>query len=1022
MGVVDYLTQITELTNTNLKILESINKAFYTNDNYVGVSTDEGSFNIPSFISLENKINALQSNFENLVNAPVTSEAHFTFDGDSRAIELKRYEQSPASLVLGVTKSFEHENNDILKDFLTPVPYINFKLGKDIPNDITSVVVRKVSALSETAKERFAGLLEGDTSKTTSWGDIAKVLDDLNEDTDYTLYDTTRSLPIRKGQGNGQYVISSVSDDIIDENLDQHIIIGISPDAEGYQTGLTYTAFDQTIEKDLKPGDYLVSWDGCAKFLIEECNFSSNTIKVRVMYGSYINLTAWSGEGSIDDTSKLRYFSGSDLFSEENYVNVPLEEDQYVYIAIAPLNNRMNVRAAWGEGLLVNTYELTTDGGDVKFEDYYKNCRNIGDVLNEISKVMGNTITSYSDDELNKFTAAKPVVDPDIIKVTHINKHLDETTTIKNIRALYSQKNSYNADLTNTQTSLTQLQDQLSAVDFEDTTGLRQKLQSQIDVLTKKKNELISSLMKISNEIALAANNSVVPIEDAKYRIRGFFDFVSFAESLGIDETSVKGIKVQYRYRNVQLETGTAETFVKDVNGNGEVDAGDKTFVFSDWNIFPTPLRPRIRTSDGQYEAEPDNSNKNEPSFNQIDIPISQGENVDVRLMVIYDFGYPFIQMTSAWSDVVTFEFPDEFLKDVSVVDIIEENNNDIETNRFKTILIDDGITAHVDDSILDQDVTYFHKPENISSGFYTSERRIIPLRDKLKEINDAIIRISDEIDGTTAENLAVTIEWDESSIALSPFEQGNILLKQYSDLKDYRGQKVGNYAVAANGVASILCNIKLTNASTHSLKIFSIFPATDKISINQIINTRFTVNDYKDIFVSDIDDNNSRVLHKQTSNQIITFRNNNPYDGKEYYDSGEKYGDVDKLSTTEAYVKFPDQTISYGGMAVYPYCYKKNGLLMTYNEAYKYLLMNPGDELIFPVMVEYRLDDDAFDFIYKTIAFDIRTSLYSDPLNYSLRIGAKYINTPEDKLANSLAQRFIPAVLRTKEYKTIIN
>ena len=79
--------------------------------------------------------------------------------------------------------------------------------------------------------------------------------------------------------------------------------------------------------------------------------------------------------------------------------------------------------------------------------------------------------------------------------------------------------NSYNASLTEIQTSLTSLQEQLSTIDFQDTTGVRAKLQNQIDTLTSKKNDLIDSLVKVTNEIALTANNSVVPIENAKYRM-----------------------------------------------------------------------------------------------------------------------------------------------------------------------------------------------------------------------------------------------------------------------------------------------------------------------------------------------------------------------------------------------------------------------------------------------------------------------------------------------------------------------
>ena len=1040
MGITDYLVQIQELTNTNLKLLKALNDSLTTDKGYVSVSTDEGSFNIPSFIMLENKINTLQNNFENLVNAPITSEANFIFNGDSRAIEVKRYEQSPASLTLEEQSEFYHENNDVLKDFLTPVPYLKFELS-EIPYDISTVDIRKVVALTNKIKNRFKQILDNETSKSVSWGDIYKLLADAEQDKDYVLYDTVTRLPIRKGQGNGQYVISALGDMYIDENLDQHVVVTLANNKDGYQKGLTYTVFDQTIERDLAVGDYLVSWDGHAKFQIEELNFNTNTIKLKILYGDYINLTSYDPDyETIDDTAKLRFFSNIDLFSDSNYAKVPLEEDQYIFVAIAPLNDRMNVRAAWGDGLLVNVYGLTTDEG-TQFEEYYKNCRNIGDIMNEISKVMSNSVSRLSDDDINKYMAAKPELDEELIKVVHVNKHLDESTTIKNIRALYSQKNNYNASLNETQTSLTTLQDQLSSIDFQDTTGIRPKLQNQIDVLTKKKNELINSLIKISDEIALTANNSVVPIENAKYRIRGFFDFVGFAQELGIDEGNIKGINVQYRYRNNQLEVGSADTYVKDVNENGEVgDEGDRTFIFSDWNRLYTPLRPRIKTDSG-YGPEEDTSNMNLPSFNQIDIPISQGESVDIRLKVIYDFGYPFIQMMSTWSDVMTIEFPVEFLKDVSIVDIIKENNNDIETNRFKTILLQDGVTTHVEDSILDQDVLFFHKPENISSGFYTSERRIIPLRDKLKDMNDVLVRLSDEVEGSAAESLGVSVDFDESTIQLSPYEIGLITLKEYSGFSGDSGQ-YGNYTWDKNTKdVNILCNIRLTNTSQHSLKLFSMFPASENMEIGALKTSKFDIKDYTigsdnlqttqnyGVYIYDpmfltTGSGDEDGLGLQTSNQIITFRVNNPYDGKDYYATCND-GNLKTIIKTDNklprnYIENSIAGVGCVGMSVYPYDTQENGLMMTFKEAKNYLLMNPGDEYVFPIMIRYNLSENNKS-IQKTLSFDVRTSLYNDPSNYTFRILAKYTEDSQDKLVRSLSKKYNNYTLKSKEYKPIV-
>lgn len=1125
MGIADYLVQLEELTNINLKLLGALNESINSDNNHVSVDVggDNGVFTIPSLLTLENKINALQNNFENLVKSPTTGEANFIFNGDSRTIELKRYEQAPAPVSLRTQTNFYHENNDVLKDFITPVPFIKFNIS-DVPNDINSFVIRKVSAISEVAKTRFSNILGDNASKSLNWGDLYKLISDLTKDEDYILYDTNTRFPIREGQGDGVYVIKSIDDNFIDDNLDQHVVLTFINDAPGdiYKNNLTYTIFDQTIEKNLAIGDYLVAFDGHAKFQIEKLNFDSNTIQLKIMYGEYINLTPWSGTGAIDSSSKLRFFSGVDPFSSINYIKVPLEEDQYIFVAIAALNDRMNIRSSWGDGLLINVNNLVSleDGKTIPFRDYYENCRNIGDILNEISKVMSNTTTSHSKEELNSYMAAKPVLDQDIIKVIHINKHLDETTTIKNIRALYSQKNNYNANLTEIQTSLTSLQDQLASIDFQDTTGIRSKLQNQIDTLTQQKNNLTTSLMKISNEIALTANNSVVPIENAKYRIRGFFDFKHFVDTLrqdtgyeSINYDNIKGIYVQYRYRNIQLETGTAETFTKDYDGNGEISENE-IFIFSDWNQLYTPLRLRIRTEDGGYEAAPDTSNMNEPSFNQIDIPISQGEDVDVRLKVVYDFGFPFIQMMSDWSDISTFEFPTEFLKDVRITDIIEENNNDIETNRFNSILNDKGVTKHVDDSILDQDVIYFHKPENISSGFYTAERRIIPLRDKLKTMDDSITRIIDEIEGSTAENLSVYVDYDESSIQLSPFEVGKIMLKGYDNFTG-DSPTIGNYGWDdTSKIASLICSIRLVNNSQHSLKIFPMFPGTSGTLLNDLLQkkAKFTLGDYCEnksnnkygVYIcSNTKNDNNEPIEKfelQKTNQILTFRLNNPYTGESYYDEAsldddqryyygsnqENYPDVyhtgdtadishqdnwiytknnilaynlvDIANENKIYVQLPKAApiepntgstdspwdrLSNNGMVVYPYSFKENGFQMTFHEASNYMLLNPGDEYVFPLKVDYRLvqlnnpisfrsvDDPQADpvpilpksdFVEKTISFDIRTSLYKDPLNYTLKIGAKYKDEISDKLISSLNKKYTAQELKSKEYNPIIN
>ena len=119
-SVTECLSQIQDLTKKNLEILQGINDSFFTKQNHLSINIGDDRFVIPSFISLENKINALEENFTNLINSPKQGEAYFNIDGNCRSIEVKGYTHTPNSLVLnGDISTFSVLQNDIFKDFLT---------------------------------------------------------------------------------------------------------------------------------------------------------------------------------------------------------------------------------------------------------------------------------------------------------------------------------------------------------------------------------------------------------------------------------------------------------------------------------------------------------------------------------------------------------------------------------------------------------------------------------------------------------------------------------------------------------------------------------------------------------------------------------------------------------------------------------------------------------------------------------------------------------------------------------------
>ena len=1040
-NVVDYLNSIQTLTNTNLQILKALNDSFYTKQNHLFAEVNDTTYVIPSFISLENKINALQENFENLVKSPETSEAYFNFDGNTRAIEVRKYSHVPDSIKLNTVNNFSIESNDIFKDFLTPVPYVNFDLPT-LPNDIVEVNVKKIIAKSNALKEIFKSKLARietytendkeltrtvyDKSNNVTYGDIYKLLLNSKEDIDYIEYDTLYKLPIRKNIGTGTYIIESVISDIIDEDLNNLITLKIKTNnkSTSYMNTLTYKMFDDTIEKPLAVGDELINFDGTGKVKIVEVRTSTSTIIVKVVNGEYLNFIGTDSydtdnENDIHDFSKLRFHSNVD-FTQDKYVKVPLEEDQYVFIAVSPVNSRMNTQASWGTGLIINTHALLDDNNKYSFKTYYdNNVKNIGDVLFEMTSMITSPVTELSEESFNTITSIKPVLNKDLLQVLQINKHLNNSDTVKNIRSAYNQKKSAEQELQEVQRKIDDINSTLTSISFDDTTGIRAVHTAQLKKLNKNKNELSTKITKAIDSISLSVNNAEIPIENAKYRIRGFY-VPSLLGNINNEELSehVIGIRVQYRYKNINTTTGNAVSITGENSNN---------YIYSDWNIMQSFDKQKVASCiDGNYTYNYEKSNEiyNEPSYNQIDIPISQGETVDIRLKLLYDFGQPYISVTSDWSEIINIKFPEEFLAEVPILTIIEENNNDIETNRFTNILKSEGVDSHIHDIITDQDITYFHRPDSIASGFYTNERRIIPLKDKLVSLTNDIAELKNDIKNAEGK-LTVTLNVGDVDMKLSPEIENNITLESYNSFSSsniidpYPTSSIGKFDIEDDindlvndgaytfdnktGNVYTIINITLSNTTDAAIKLYPIFPGSRDVIINnssQLYSIKENYIVYNGGVYFKYKDTHDNNIALQGCNQFLTFRTRDAWDNTYYYAQGAmNSSNNNQTSETLPYMN------NNNGMCVYPYLSNRYGLCINSDGKKANLVLNPGEEIIVPMLCEYKVQEPNTT-IKKTITFDIRTSLYTDPTNYLFTVTAKNTSTLQDKLTISNRKR----------------
>lgn len=972
-SIAEYLERLNSLTQQNLDILKTINDSFFTKKEHLVVNVEDNHYVIPSFISLENKINALQESFDNIVNAPATGEAYFNYDGNSKTIQVRGFNNTPHEITLDTdnTDKFYVKDNSIFKDFITPDAHLRFDLTS-IPDDISTVIVKKVVPISNVAKELLSSYVTTqEKAASVNYRDLYKQLSILLSGSDYEEYDTIRQLPIRKSLGTGTYVITKIIKDEILSDLSEQLTLEISN-----KTELKYKKFDETIDVDLEPGMFLTTYNDRVKLQIVDVNIRNRQLVLKVVNGDYLDLVPYTTDfedvNTVPDMSKLNFFSVND-FSKDKYIDVTLEEDQYIGIFVAPLNSRMNVQAPWGTGVIIDSYSiLYADDNTKNYREFYEdNIRNIGDILKEIVEMTDNSITKYNQEEFNSFTRYVPTINTDNLDVVQINRHLNDSPTVQRIRSLYSQKKQYEIDLNELQTKITNVNNTLATVSFDDTTNLRTIYESQLDELTKKKNEIVSAINSTINEISLAVNESDVPIENAKYHIRGYFDWdvadTSDDETLKTYKNHVKGIRVEYRYKNRDQVTGTAESFQ------------DGKFIYSDWNRmdgFYRMANPSCSETNTYSYAYPGNNDRvNEPSFNQIDIPITQGESVDIRLKIVWDFGYPYIETTSAWSEVTNIVFPEQYLKDIQILDIISENNSDIETNRFNNILIVNGIMDHVNDKQQDQDVLYFHKPEHIASGFYTDERRIIPLRDKLSTMDAAIVGLEDVVYGTNSENIKMEFIFDSTSTLIMPYQDNNVDVNVDVIVDEQSDVDLNEY----NNIA----NLQITNVSNRTMRLYSIFPGNRDVPV---INSNITQSNHEDEY------NIGLFYNRQLG---VTGR---PSPMNAYFIVDQRRNQFAYLRSTDVYDHTTPIHAFVPGSTNTPLCTflinnNISQISMDSNSTHDFKVLDPGESIIIPVIFSFVYENPNSNGDYKVLnsdlemSIDIRMSLYNDPQNYFIKI-----------------------------------
>lgn len=669
---------------------------------------------IPSFGYLLNLIKQIERNQRRLIGLDNGKSSLRLSDGSLHNIIVASAKKDPNPIRdLQVPIAFAARSNWFFENFLNPLLFVKFDFNGVVADDVRKAVVRRyiIQANSDQQKEFFDFELKGKNDITV--GNMLRLLSEQNIQvfTDEEVKDFPPS-PLRH---IGTFDVTSI--------LDQEVLdlLGNRTLKKKYRLNkLAYTDTMSNVRDGLsiKKGDRVLCNESV--YVIDEVDNSENSIIANRLVGNdMIKIGA--------DILKIYNAVESNKILE---VTVGHNERQVVFIKPVDTDNISSAEWSNGIGFFSNELKIVQNNKQVDLDLYYR--KNVSDIgLQLLSSAKDRFVSA-----VNGLTPDAPVLISENFKVLSINDHQKDTTTVDKLSAKVSEKLKVESEIVNV---TSQIESKKQELDFGSASPLdRLRKKSEIDDLTKNKTSKTTLLASIARE--LSANNS--SLVNAKTRVRGFFPIPNAKISSKTEPQEVIQFKISYRYLSKDGKT----------SGTTQIDYSDssstKRGFFSNWNEVKTDVRSRVYNEDTGYFVWGD-ENTEDPekvNINQIDIPISEGEKVEIRIKSISEAGWPMTPLESDWSSSVIVSFPVSKTT-VSSTDFAKQAQIEEAKLGLKEEFNNLGLDQHLSTSRISNEKYFAHDSIDISSGFYTPEGKIIPLFERLTQMDIEMRRLASLIE-----------------------------------------------------------------------------------------------------------------------------------------------------------------------------------------------------------------------------------------------------------------------------------
>jgi len=740
------VAQFLRLQKNALEIINGLNEvATSTNQSVQIEMLDEAGFptnvSIPAYGYLSSQIERLDKNIQSLAGLGDNFSTVRNPDGTYSQIYKSEPLRDPKPFVnLQVPNTFAARDNWFFESFLSPLLYISIDVTGQLPDDADRILVKRIIANTETDDQK--AYFDANLNGRNNIGEQEFINALTDNGIFYFVDEEVIPLPLRTIRNKGNFSVLSFYDDTVsttDSNGQT-----VQETRRNYKLNsvqYTDTSTGVTNGRTLDVGNVLLTPDG-TRYEIISININETSVQLKRTSG-YQPVSIGPNSLTLLSTQFNPRFVD---------VNVGYNERQGVFFKKIDDNYNI-VASSWSPGVVFwsNQLRINTTSGVQTLEQFY-----LGSVAD-----LGQQLLAMAKEKkiaaISGLTPEAPSIVPTNFRVVQINTQLTQSTDVKTLNDKVALKSTLQSEISQLDTAINTSRSQINSVSntsvasqarvgladaassistsLTNSTQNTQSLQANLNSLTQQRVQKQQLLASVVSDISTISASTPQLLAEPKYRVRGFWPIPQPKINPTTGKQEVIQFIIEYRYLS---DSGVAPP-VQQINfqdNNGQ----RKTGAFSNWTRTITNIRSKIYdVTTGTYVWAPeitDDADAN--NINQVDIPITSGEQVEIRIKSVSEAGWPDNPITSEWSESVTVSFPADATTESAVVSLTS-NLKDEALLAIQQDLSSRGVDALLNRQFTSGSKTFLIDAPVISSGFTDSSGNPVDLFQKLTDMQNQI-------------------------------------------------------------------------------------------------------------------------------------------------------------------------------------------------------------------------------------------------------------------------------------------